>query len=429
MAHSVRRAAAGAASGDIAASGKLKPPFERGVASWTAWPASGSCWASPAASRPTRPPTWCGACSDAGAQVRVVMTEGAQQFVTPLTFQALTGEPVRTALWDEAAEAAMGHIELARWATRVAGRAGQRRLDRAPGARPRPTTCSARCAWPPKRRSRMAPAMNRVMWAQRRHPGEHRHAARARRRDARPGRRRPGLRRSRRRAHARAAADRRRAARRWRRPARSPARSCWSAPARPSRTSIRCASSATAAAARMGFAIAAEAAAMGARGDAGRRPGDAGHAGRRAPHRRAPRARDARRGARGAARPGRLHRRRRGRRLHAGAGRSRRRSRRAPTRCSWSWCARPTCWPRSPRHAARPRLVVGFAAETEQLERNALAKLQRQEPRPDRRQRRRRRRPGLRQRATTRCRCISAGGRAGRSRAARSRWSRARCWT
>ena len=41
------------------------------------------------------------------------MTAGAQQFVTPLTFQALSGRAVRTDLWDAAAEAAMGHIELA----------------------------------------------------------------------------------------------------------------------------------------------------------------------------------------------------------------------------------------------------------------------------------------------------------------------------
>ncbi|MDP1696546.1 MAG: bifunctional phosphopantothenoylcysteine decarboxylase/phosphopantothenate--cysteine ligase CoaBC [Xanthomonadaceae bacterium] len=56
---------------------------------------------------------------DAGAQVRVVMTEGAKRFITPLTLQALSGNPVRDSLWDEGAEAAMGHIELARWATRV----------------------------------------------------------------------------------------------------------------------------------------------------------------------------------------------------------------------------------------------------------------------------------------------------------------------
>lgn len=55
----------------------------------------------------------------AGAQVQVAMTAGAQQFVTPLSFQALSGQPTRTSLWDSAAEASMGHIELARWADRV----------------------------------------------------------------------------------------------------------------------------------------------------------------------------------------------------------------------------------------------------------------------------------------------------------------------
>ncbi len=53
---------------------------------------------------------------DAGATVRVVMSAGAQAFIQPLTFQALTGNPVHTDLLDPAAEAAMGHIELARWA-------------------------------------------------------------------------------------------------------------------------------------------------------------------------------------------------------------------------------------------------------------------------------------------------------------------------
>ncbi|WP_355582124.1 bifunctional phosphopantothenoylcysteine decarboxylase/phosphopantothenate--cysteine ligase CoaBC [Xanthomonas cannabis] len=56
---------------------------------------------------------------DAGAQVQIAMTAGAQQFVTPLSFQALSGHPTRTTLWDSAAEQAMGHIELARWADRV----------------------------------------------------------------------------------------------------------------------------------------------------------------------------------------------------------------------------------------------------------------------------------------------------------------------
>jgi phosphopantothenoylcysteine decarboxylase/phosphopantothenate--cysteine ligase len=56
---------------------------------------------------------------DTGAEVRVVMTRGATAFVTPLTFQAVSGNPVHTTLLDEAAEAGMGHIELARWADQV----------------------------------------------------------------------------------------------------------------------------------------------------------------------------------------------------------------------------------------------------------------------------------------------------------------------
>jgi phosphopantothenoylcysteine decarboxylase/phosphopantothenate--cysteine ligase len=53
---------------------------------------------------------------DRGADVRVVMTAAAREFITPLTLQALSGNPVHTDLLDPAAEAAMGHIELARWA-------------------------------------------------------------------------------------------------------------------------------------------------------------------------------------------------------------------------------------------------------------------------------------------------------------------------
>lgn len=55
----------------------------------------------------------------AGAYVQVVMTRGAQAFITPLTLQALSGHPVRTGLFDADAEHAMGHIELARWAELV----------------------------------------------------------------------------------------------------------------------------------------------------------------------------------------------------------------------------------------------------------------------------------------------------------------------
>lgn len=56
---------------------------------------------------------------EAGAEVRVVLTRGAQAFITPLTFQAVSHQPVHTDLLDPAAEAGMGHLELARWADRV----------------------------------------------------------------------------------------------------------------------------------------------------------------------------------------------------------------------------------------------------------------------------------------------------------------------
>jgi phosphopantothenoylcysteine decarboxylase/phosphopantothenate--cysteine ligase len=101
---------------------------------------------------------------DAGAKVRVVMTEGAQQFVAPLTFQALTGEPVRTSLWDAAAEAAMGHIELARWASRVvvapASADFLARLTHGLGSDLLGTICLATGA-----PIAVVPAMNRLMWA------------------------------------------------------------------------------------------------------------------------------------------------------------------------------------------------------------------------------------------------------------------------
>jgi phosphopantothenoylcysteine decarboxylase/phosphopantothenate--cysteine ligase len=99
-----------------------------------------------------------------GAEVRVVMTEGATRFVTPLTFQALSGEAVRTSLWDEAAEAAMGHIELARWATQVliapASADLLARLAQGQADDLLTTLCLATEA-----PLALAPAMNRVMWA------------------------------------------------------------------------------------------------------------------------------------------------------------------------------------------------------------------------------------------------------------------------
>jgi phosphopantothenoylcysteine decarboxylase/phosphopantothenate--cysteine ligase len=99
-----------------------------------------------------------------GAEVQVVMTAGAREFVTPLTFQALSGRPVRTELWDEAAEAAMGHIELARWADLVVvAPASADFLARLAGGRADDllsTLCLATTA-----PIAVAPAMNRVMWA------------------------------------------------------------------------------------------------------------------------------------------------------------------------------------------------------------------------------------------------------------------------
>ncbi len=56
---------------------------------------------------------------DAGAELRVVMTAGATEFITPLTMQAVSGHPVHQQLLDAGAEAGMGHIELARWADAV----------------------------------------------------------------------------------------------------------------------------------------------------------------------------------------------------------------------------------------------------------------------------------------------------------------------
>ncbi|CAM4212746.1 bifunctional phosphopantothenoylcysteine decarboxylase/phosphopantothenate--cysteine ligase CoaBC [Vibrio neonatus] len=57
--------------------------------------------------------------SERGAQVKVVMTKAAKEFITPLTMQAVSGHPVAESLLDPAAEASMGHIEIAKWADLV----------------------------------------------------------------------------------------------------------------------------------------------------------------------------------------------------------------------------------------------------------------------------------------------------------------------
>ncbi|BCL71504.1 coenzyme A biosynthesis bifunctional protein CoaBC [Vibrio nigripulchritudo] len=57
--------------------------------------------------------------TERGATVQVVMTKAAKEFITPLTMQAVSGRPVSDSLLDPAAEASMGHIELAKWADLV----------------------------------------------------------------------------------------------------------------------------------------------------------------------------------------------------------------------------------------------------------------------------------------------------------------------
>jgi phosphopantothenoylcysteine decarboxylase/phosphopantothenate--cysteine ligase len=99
-----------------------------------------------------------------GAQVQVVMTAGAREFITAMTFQALSGRPVRESLWDASAEAAMGHIELARWAELVlVAPASADFMARLAGGRADDllaTLCLATTA-----PIVLAPAMNQLMWA------------------------------------------------------------------------------------------------------------------------------------------------------------------------------------------------------------------------------------------------------------------------
>ncbi|VUD69148.1 Coenzyme A biosynthesis bifunctional protein CoaBC [Thalassocella blandensis] len=101
---------------------------------------------------------------DAGASVRVVMTQAAQEFITPLTMQALSGHPVHTDLLDPAAEAGMGHIELARWADLVviapATANFLAKLVHAEGSDLLLTLCLAT-----KAPLALAPAMNQGMWS------------------------------------------------------------------------------------------------------------------------------------------------------------------------------------------------------------------------------------------------------------------------
>ena len=99
-----------------------------------------------------------------GADVQVVMTSAAQRFVSPMTFQAVSGRPTRSDLWDNTAEAAMGHIELARWAQIVLiAPASADFLARLAGGRADDLLCTLCLAT--EAPITLAPAMNRVMWA------------------------------------------------------------------------------------------------------------------------------------------------------------------------------------------------------------------------------------------------------------------------
>ncbi|MBX6420632.1 MAG: bifunctional phosphopantothenoylcysteine decarboxylase/phosphopantothenate--cysteine ligase CoaBC [Nevskia sp.] len=99
-----------------------------------------------------------------GAQVQVVMTAAAKRFVGPTTFQALTGHPVRDELWDPQAEAAMGHIELARWpdAILIAPASADFLARLATGLADDLLTTLCLASDKPMF---AAPAMNRLMWA------------------------------------------------------------------------------------------------------------------------------------------------------------------------------------------------------------------------------------------------------------------------
>ncbi len=103
------------------------------------------------------------ALKSAGADVRVVMTSGAKEFITPLTLQALSGNPVHHSLLDPEAEAGMGHIELAKWADFIlvapASANFLARLNAGMADDLLTTLCLASIA-----PLAIAPAMNQAMW-------------------------------------------------------------------------------------------------------------------------------------------------------------------------------------------------------------------------------------------------------------------------
>jgi phosphopantothenoylcysteine decarboxylase/phosphopantothenate--cysteine ligase len=99
-----------------------------------------------------------------GAEVQIVMTASAEEFVTPTALQAVSGRPIRSNLWDKEAEAAMSHIELARWAdvVLIAPATAEVMARIVSGAAPDLLTTICLATEAP---IALAPAMNRVMWS------------------------------------------------------------------------------------------------------------------------------------------------------------------------------------------------------------------------------------------------------------------------
>ena len=99
-----------------------------------------------------------------GAEVQIVMTASAGEFVTATALQAVSGRPIRSNLWDKEAEAAMSHIELARWAdvVLVAPATAEVMARIVSGAAPDLLTTICLATEAP---IALAPAMNRVMWS------------------------------------------------------------------------------------------------------------------------------------------------------------------------------------------------------------------------------------------------------------------------
>ena len=101
-----------------------------------------------------------------GAEVRVIMTEAATRFITPLTLQSLSGHPVLTSMWDHDDRPDSQHVGLARWAEAlvVAPASADLLAKLAAGLTPDLVSLTA-CALPASTPLLLAPAMNADMWA------------------------------------------------------------------------------------------------------------------------------------------------------------------------------------------------------------------------------------------------------------------------